>query len=312
MRFREGASIARRLDGPAPDLIHAFGLDVAGLAVELAERWKRTYLLSIPDFLPIGSVLRLARRRCRGVVVGGRELGQDMTEGLGLPARWAHVIPPGIDLVEAPARESQTGTRVIGTAVGSELGSGLPAFLEAARLVVERGIEAEFVLAGPGVGSESARRLAEGMGVADRVTVADLDGGFLPILNVYVHASRVPSLGLPLLRAMASGIPTIASDVAGLREASGDGLRSRVVPPNDPEALASAMLDLISDDGQARALITAGRERIRVAYSPDREADELAALYRATIDAGSSSSTRFRVDGRARRSDLSFSANLRS
>jgi glycosyltransferase involved in cell wall biosynthesis len=69
----------------------------------------------------------------------------------------------------------------------------------------------------------------------------------------------LPSLfgeGLPMvvLEAMAMGVPVIATDVEGVPEAVRDGFEGRIVPPNDPQALATAVAELIRGSRDWRAL----------------------------------------------------------
>jgi glycosyltransferase involved in cell wall biosynthesis len=165
---------------------------------------------------------------------------------------------------------------VVGTAVGSDYGSGLPTFLDAAKIILDSGVEAEFVLAELGTGTALARRLADGLAMAERLTITEgiaLERSFWPVIDLYAHTSRLPSSGRPLLAAMAHGIPSIASDVAGLRSIAGDGRPARIVPAGDAQALAHEILELLSERETALELGLRGRARIVSEYSPEREAD---------------------------------------
>ncbi|MGH3819045.1 MAG: glycosyltransferase family 4 protein, partial [Pseudonocardiaceae bacterium] len=85
-------------------------------------------------------------------------------------------------------------------------------------------------------------------------------------LAVVLHHAAVlaaPSLaegfGLPVLEAMAAGVPVVHSDAPALVEVAGGA--GVVVPRGDPAALAVALRTVLSDPGTAQAMIVAGRRR---------------------------------------------------
>jgi glycosyltransferase involved in cell wall biosynthesis len=115
--------------------------------------------------------------------------------------------------------------------------------------------------------------------------------GFVsPVQNAVEDAAIVviPSLGegfgMVALEAMERGRPVIASAVGGLPEIVADGETGLVVPPADAEALAEAMVALAGDLGRAAEMGNAGRARALAEFPPERSADRIEALYRATLD----------------------------
>ncbi|GAB7191084.1 glycosyltransferase family 1 protein [Kineococcus sp. NUM-3379] len=80
--------------------------------------------------------------------------------------------------------------------------------------------------------------------------------------HAFVYPSAVEGFGLPLLEAMAAGVPVVASDIPVFREVGGDA--ALFVPPGDPVALAGAVRRL-DDPGTREALVAAGRARARQA-----------------------------------------------
>jgi glycosyltransferase involved in cell wall biosynthesis len=77
--------------------------------------------------------------------------------------------------------------------------------------------------------------------------VDDLADQFYAALDLYIMPSRSEAWGLTALRAMAYGLPVIASNVGGLPEVVEHGKSGWLVPPESPEALADAILDAASD-----------------------------------------------------------------
>ena len=78
---------------------------------------------------------------------------------------------------------------------------------------------------------------------------------------------------------MASGLPVVASDVGGNREAVGEE-GGRIVPPEDSEALATGILELSSDRRSLAAVGAANRERVTSRFSLDASVRRLADWYR--------------------------------
>ncbi len=112
-----------------------------------------------------------------------------------------------------------------------------------------------------------------------------MDQSFWSVLDVYCQPSTIPTVGRDLARAMVHGIPSIASDVEGLRALVTHGVTGLRVPASDTNALARAMLDLLADRPRATRIGLTAREALLRDYDLGREADLLAALYREVIDA---------------------------
>lgn len=93
--------------------------------------------------------------------------------------------------------------------------------------------------------------------------VGDVPDADLPALyagcEVFCYPSFHEGFGLPVLEAMACGVPVVTSDAAALRETGGDV--TCVVPANDPDAFADALTALSRDAERRRAMSQAGRER---------------------------------------------------
>ena len=171
---------------------------------------------------------------------------------------------------------------VIGASGRFVQGSGLAVFLRAARRVIDAGVDAEFVIAGRGPREAELRRGTERLRIADRVTFADDPAAyniFWNVLDLFCLTSLVPTAGRALVLSLAHGVPSIASDVSGLRSFVADGSTSVRVPPGDADALAGAIVALLGDPARRRELVQRGRELVAVTFDPGREAHVLAHLY---------------------------------
>jgi glycosyltransferase involved in cell wall biosynthesis len=77
--------------------------------------------------------------------------------------------------------------------------------------------------------------------------------------DLLVLASRAETYGMVVTEALARGLPVVASDVGGVREALGGG--GVLVPPDDPEALADALRRWLTDADHRTALRAAAGQR---------------------------------------------------
>jgi starch synthase len=90
---------------------------------------------------------------------------------------------------------------------------------------------------------------------------------------------RWEGFGLALLEAMLAGKPVVASAVSSAPEIVEDGKTGLLVPADDPAALASAVVSLLSDPTRASAYGRAGLERARSEFSVARMAERTATVY---------------------------------
>ncbi len=159
----------------------------------------------------------------------------------------------------------------------------LPLLVEAFDAVAALDPTLRLVLAGPdGHGAEAltaARdrahhrsRIVRLGWVTDQQRLALLRGA-----SVVAYASRYEGFGLVPLEALAVGTPVVATAVGALPEVLGDG--ALLVPADDRERLAEALLHVLTDHALRSGLLQRGATRVD-AYSWDRTVDGLVALYR--------------------------------
>ena len=84
-----------------------------------------------------------------------------------------------------------------------------------------------------------------------------------------------------ILEAVSSGLPVLASDMPGSREALGDS--EGLFPPRDPEALAGLMRRAISDEGWRKGLADGASERTERLFRPAVFTDALSNSLKAVV-----------------------------
>ncbi|MGH9266051.1 MAG: glycosyltransferase [Acidimicrobiales bacterium] len=266
----ELACIAR---APAAPVVASFHADIArnpGLA-----RW---YLPLERRFLA-----RVAR------IVAGFPVLAGTSPALAAPRERVAVIPYGVDPDEWPAPpEAVTAIR------GSARGRPLVLFL--GRLVSYKGVDvlieamrsvdATLLVVGDGPARPALEAATAGLG--DRVLFAgnvsnERRSAYYRAADVFVlpAVSRAESFGIAMLEAMAQGTPAISTEVGtGTSWVNVDGETGVVVPPRDPERLASALAGLFADDGRRKELGAAAAARARRHFSKRAMVEQLTELYR--------------------------------
>src|SRR5207248_9711210 len=97
--------------------------------------------------------------------------------------------------------------------------------------------------------------------------------------RLYVQPSRQEGFGLAVAEAMAGGLPVVASAVDGLVEVLDGGRAGVLVPPDDPQALADAVVTLLNDPARAARLASTAWERAAAYFLVDRMLDGNEAVY---------------------------------
>jgi glycosyltransferase involved in cell wall biosynthesis len=104
----------------------------------------------------------------------------------------------------------------------------------------------------------------------------------LRALDVYVLPSAWEAFPIGVLEALACGVPQVATDVGGTREAvtPDTGI---LVPPSDPRALADAVIALLRDPARRERMAAASRARHAAHFTVERMVAETAAVYDAVL-----------------------------
>lgn len=235
----------------------------------------------------------LARRSHTVIHVSESQAAEARGLGLAPPGR-TRVIVNGVDAEQvravaarAPLSREALGLRpdalVLGTVARFDPIKGLDVLLRALSLLVPRVPEAQMLIVGDGPERETLRRLARELdpgGHAVFVGAMPDAVRVLPLVDLYVTASRREGLPLAVLEAMACGVPVLATRVPGHVDAVEDGVTGRLVPVDDAPRLAAAAADLLRDPALRAGMGRAGRERVERHFARARMIAELADLYR--------------------------------
>ncbi|MFA5854319.1 MAG: glycosyltransferase family 4 protein [Patescibacteria group bacterium] len=144
--------------------------------------------------------------------------------------------------------------------------------LRAFALVVKELPDAQLEIFGDGPERAMLVRLADELTLSDKTTfhghVEQVRGAGR--FNVLTVPSAKESFGMAALEAMADGLPVVATRVGGLPEVVVHGKTGLLVPPEDPRAMADALLTLLRDTMRTKQLGEAGRERATQLFTEEK------------------------------------------
>ena len=149
-------------------------------------------------------------------------------------------------------------------------------------------LEWELWLVGGGELEEKARREAESLGLGGRVRFFGVRHDVPELLaqcHVFVLASNWEGLPLTILEAMRAGLPVVASDVGGVREAVADGETGFVVPRGDEVFLRERLRLLLASPELRARMGAAGYARWRQQFTLERMLARTQAVYREVLEA---------------------------
>ncbi len=179
------------------------------------------------------------------------------------------------------------------------LPKGIAVLIRAAQLV-----DGEFVICGDGWRLQEMRRLAQRLGVQERVCFKGwLAGEALARELAEASVVVLPSLwpepfGLVGIEAFAAGRPVIASATGGVGDWLEDGVNGLSVKPGDVDALARALGELLADPARQQAMGAAGREMAAARFSRERHVAALLDAYRGAREGWESNGGRARAGAR--------------
>jgi glycosyltransferase involved in cell wall biosynthesis len=223
----------------------------------------------------------LACRTAHRMVANSRAAANQLIEQ-GIPERRIDIIPNGIDLSMFPIRRDFSRARTITMVACLREGKRIDVLITAAARIIARYPDVQFQIVGDGPCREQLVEQAAATGVLPHMRFLghrDDVPAILTASDVFVLPSESEASPNVVLEAMAAALPVVASRVGGIPELVDEGVTGHLVPPGDPDALASALLDLLDHPTKRATFGRTGRARIEQQYSFDRMVAQFENLY---------------------------------
>jgi glycosyltransferase involved in cell wall biosynthesis len=205
--------------------------------------------------------MRAVGPRIDAHVTLGERMAQLVADLYEIPRHGIRTIPSGVPAAEVKPIPRPSGVGPVVGTVGRATGQkGFDVLLEAIAQVPE----AQLVVVGGGPDLEDLVARAKTLGIGERVEFTgwvDNPRDHLTRFDLYVQPSRFEAQGLAIAEAMLAELAVVATDVGGIPDVVIDGETGLLVPPEDPEALARAIAELIDDPARRAEMGRAGRRR---------------------------------------------------
>jgi len=158
-----------------------------------------------------------------------------------------------------------------------------PTMLQAFARVIHKHPDTVLLIAGDGPLKKTTENMARELGIEKQVKFLGIRCDIPQLMNAadaYVMSSSWEGMPNVLLEASATGLPIVATDVGGNSEIVLNGVTGFLVPPRNPEALAEAMLRLMSLSIEEREKMgKMARKHVEVNFNLDRIVDLWESLY---------------------------------
>ncbi len=165
--------------------------------------------------------------------------------------------------------------------------------LESFGQLADRFPNAVLVIIGAGTEAERLRALRTQLGLDDRVRLPGERreiAEYLAAFDVFVLPSKSEGMPLALIEALAAGLPSVSTDVGGVREVVEDGQEGFVVPPEDWCAFEEKLASLLDQPAQRATF----GHRARVTYKARFTLSAMVDAYRSLYDEAVASNRRRR------------------
>jgi glycosyltransferase involved in cell wall biosynthesis len=167
---------------------------------------------------------------------------------------------------------------------------GYPEFLAMARRLAQCRADAHFLVVGTSIRERDAVKVSPAtQGLKGRLTVL-VDRDDMPEIYGAADLVVLPTYreGFPrsLVEASAMGIPVVATQIRGCREAVLDGQTGLLVPPGDVEALYYAVTKLADDSARRLRMSDTATRRARIEFDERGVCERVLAVYADLLDGG--------------------------
>jgi glycosyltransferase involved in cell wall biosynthesis len=243
---------------------------------------------------------RLARYATRILTVSD-EIGDDIVSHGVAPRAKVQTMLLGLELdaydLEPAARAA------VRTALRDELGIGadervvtivarlvpikrVDRFLRVAALVQRRGVR--YLIVGDGDQGDELRASPDARALGDAAIFAGFRRDMPAVCaasDIVVQTSDNEGTPVSLIEAGAAGLPSVSTDVGGVRTVVEDGVTGHLRAADDDQGLADAIGALLDDPAGARRIGERARERCRASFSLERLVDDSVELYGSLLEA---------------------------
>ncbi len=285
----ELADFVRRND---IEIIHAHLARDYPLAAAAARLANTPFVLTRHVLFPLKRLQKLVLKNVSGIIAPSNAIAESLEKQNLFPLDKITIIRYGINLEHfSPAEKTPNETFLVGTIGHLAPIKGHDVFVRAAEIVLKKRESIRFVIVGEDKShsGKNRRELEDLIARLDLKSKIEIAGWiddvrpFLQKFDLFVSAARAEAFGLVIVEAMLLEIPVIATGSEGALEIIEDGTSGILVPNEDAENLAKAILDLFSNKDKCKHLSRNGRRRVEEHFSLERMVSKTEEFYRRVL-----------------------------
>lgn len=233
-------------------------------------------------------------------IIAVAEAAKDNLTDTGVSSKKIRVILNGVkpleklpesELPEIRKRFGVSGSeKVVSIVARLEDIKGHEYFIEAADILLKKGIKAKFIIAGTGAYEEALKKKVKSMGLEENVLftgfIKDVDK-LMNITDIQANASYgTEATSLALLEGMSLGIPAVVSDFGGNPGVIKNGKNGFVVPKKDSKALAEGLEKLLTNQALYEKMSSLSTEIFNKTFTAEAMTRRTEELYEEVITKG--------------------------
>ena len=277
------------------EIIHAHlakDYPIGAVAARLA---GKPFVFTRHVLFPMKRLQKYALQNVRGIIAPSKAVADSLRRQNLFPPEIISTIHNGID----PKRftranknqKNQNADFIVGTIGHLAPIKGHDIFIRAAFNILQKRRNVRFIIVGEdksrsGENRREIESLIASLNLQSNVEISGWTNDVRPFLqkfDLFVSAARSEPFGLVILEAMAARIPVIATRSEGATEIIEDETSGILIPPENHEKMAQAILDLADDSARRELLGNAGRKRVEDYFSLEKMVSETEEFYRRVL-----------------------------
>lgn len=204
-----------------------------------------------------------------------------------------HVTPFGVDMdifkPESEINVNKGTENIVGIVKSLSDTYGIADLIKAFALVYKQKPNSHLLIVGDGPQKNEYELLTKKLGI-EKATIFvgrvpnEQVPKYINKMDVFCVPSHSESFGVAAVEAMSCGVPVVVSDVGGLPEVVKENETGLIVPKENPEKLAQAILVLLNDNNKRKDMSLKGIAHVRENYNWIYNANKMLCLYKKTIN----------------------------